>query len=225
MQPCDSLFSAQQIAAALGRTKRAVQLALVAVKPADQQIIRGQYANAWSFCSLPALMQRQIENAAQERGYRNAEALLEDCGRPSITPCEAIAAVPPHRDTFSELDIELKSGLPSASALKPEDRWWVWRKVCPYYTDLLTVTPADGRRLLRASLVQFLLRTVPGLVKAGSANSIEALISRMLDWRECGISGAKSPATAIRNSVRTAGTRRLHWMSNREATSAWPGGC
>jgi hypothetical protein len=195
MQPCDSLFSAQQIAAALGRTKRAVQLALVAVKPADQQIIRGQYANAWSFCSLPALMQRQIENAAQERGYRNAEALLEDCGRPSITPCEAIAAVPPHRDTFSELDIELKSGLPSASALKPEDRWWVWRKVCPYYTDLLTVTPADGRRLLRASLVQFLLRTVPGLVKAGSANSIEALdaaLRRALDdFENVGLEGMR----------------------------------
>src|ERR1039458_337773 len=195
MQPCDSLFSAQQIAAALARTKRAVQLALVAVKPVGKQIVRGQDANAWSFCSLPALMQRQMENAAQERGYRNAEALLEDCGRPSITPCEAIPAVPPHRDTFSELDIELKSGLPSASALKPEDRWWVWRKVCPYYTDLLTATPADGRRLLRASLVQFLLRTVPGLVKAGSANSIEALdaaLRRALDdFENVGLEGMR----------------------------------
>ncbi|MCX6924500.1 MAG: hypothetical protein NT154_14980 [Verrucomicrobia bacterium] len=183
-QPCCAVFPAARIAAALGCTKRAILLALAAVKPSGNEIIRGQEARAWSWCSLPALMQQQIERAAQARGYRNAEALLNGCDAPASHTIEAIPPAPLHRDIFSGLDIELKSGLPSANVLTPEDRWWVWRKVCPYYNDLVTVTPQDERRPLRASLVQFLLRTIPGLVKAGSTKPIEALdaaLRRALD--------------------------------------------
>jgi hypothetical protein len=178
MQPCDSLFSAQQIAAALGHTKRAVQLALAAVKPADKQIIRGQYANAWSFCSLPALMQRQIENAAQERGYRNAEALLEDCGGPARALPVTAPANPDTtraRDLHSDLRAEFDDYLPDRSNLTGEDREWAWKEIFRHHEAIAAVGTESKRGALSRPLIEFLLREVPGLVKPDAKHPARAL--------------------------------------------------
>ncbi|HZV36574.1 MAG TPA: hypothetical protein VFB72_18495, partial [Verrucomicrobiae bacterium] len=71
-------FTAAQIARALGRKRQAIARALADVRADGNVIVSGQTASAWSFCALPVAMQRQLEQTAERRGYRNPEALLAD---------------------------------------------------------------------------------------------------------------------------------------------------
>jgi hypothetical protein len=70
------LFTAKQIADALGRTRQAVQWALASVKPDGNTSANGQVSNAWSIASLPASMQQELSAVAVQRGCRSVEVLL-----------------------------------------------------------------------------------------------------------------------------------------------------
>ncbi|MCE5336282.1 MAG: hypothetical protein LLG06_17020 [Desulfobacteraceae bacterium] len=71
-----TLFPAAQIAVALGKTKRAVQLSLSDIPPSGQVIVRGQPAAAWSVPALPPRMRTDLEAEATRRGFRDAGHLL-----------------------------------------------------------------------------------------------------------------------------------------------------
>jgi hypothetical protein len=176
--PSEELFTARQIAGALDNTKRAVLLALTGVKPPGKRRVRGQYARAWSFCSLPGSMQRQIERVAQDRGYRNAEALLQDCGIPAQALPTIVAAGPETasgRDLHSDLRAAFMDYLPDRSNLSLEDRGWVWRETCRHYEAIAAGGPESRNGTLARSLTEFLLREVPGLVKPGARHPARAL--------------------------------------------------
>src|SRR6266542_2432462 len=74
----NGLFSAARIAAVLGKSKRAVQLALRSVAPVGQIEVRGQRADAWSSGCLPSSYQDELDAIAKRLGYRNREHLLQD---------------------------------------------------------------------------------------------------------------------------------------------------
>jgi hypothetical protein len=78
------LHTASQIALALGKTKRAVQLALAKI-PRDAVIfVRGQETEAWHVLSLPCRYIRELDALAEKKGIRpdgvttRAERLLSD---------------------------------------------------------------------------------------------------------------------------------------------------
>src|SRR5437762_1906342 len=74
-------FTTSQIAIALGKSKRAVQLALERTKPDDLLLVMGQQVEAWAVTSLPLRYQRELESIAERRFYRNSEHLLSGCQR------------------------------------------------------------------------------------------------------------------------------------------------
>lgn len=71
-------FAATRIAAALGKSKRAVQLTLRNVKADGALMIRGQLTDSWSVRSLPSRYVLELDAIAEKCGYRNPEHLLEN---------------------------------------------------------------------------------------------------------------------------------------------------
>ncbi len=69
-------FTASQIAAAVGLTKRAVLYALRHVPACGIDFVRGNKTPTWSYVALPDRLQERLRQKADLRGYRNAEALL-----------------------------------------------------------------------------------------------------------------------------------------------------
>src|SRR5205823_6105551 len=70
------LFSASQIAAALGRSKRGVLKALSGITPSGSVFPRGQQADAWAFDSLPQGIRAELAASAQKQRYRSVAQLL-----------------------------------------------------------------------------------------------------------------------------------------------------
>jgi hypothetical protein len=73
-----SLFTANEIALSLGKSKRAVQLALCDTRADGQRTIRGQLADAWSINSLPPRYVEEIERIRVKKRYRTREDVLRD---------------------------------------------------------------------------------------------------------------------------------------------------
>src|SRR5947208_16955342 len=69
-------YTAAQIAAALGISKRAILHRLRAAPATRALIVNGNAADAWDFSALPIGMQQQLQAEASRRGYRNPEYLL-----------------------------------------------------------------------------------------------------------------------------------------------------
>ena len=70
------IYSAAQIATALGRTARAVRRQLEGVKAAATKIVGGNETAVFALSQLPENLKLQIEDAARRGNYRNAECLL-----------------------------------------------------------------------------------------------------------------------------------------------------
>ena len=90
-------FSAARIAAALGKSKRGVQLALRKISRSEQILIRGQETDAWSIDRLPSNYRHQLETIAKKHGYRSCEDLLQDPPR-RFVPRDALGRVIPPRE-------------------------------------------------------------------------------------------------------------------------------
>jgi hypothetical protein len=78
----NSCFTAAQIAAALGRSKRGVQKALASVPPAGELFKRGGQAAAWRIEQLPSAWRACLGELARQRGFHNGTHLLSDPGAP-----------------------------------------------------------------------------------------------------------------------------------------------
>jgi hypothetical protein len=182
-QPAPGLFTAAQIAAALGPgSKRGILKSLRGVPITGERLVRGQSAGTRSLCALPVALQTRIEGAAQARGFRNAEALLHACGAPARVPPAEVAANPgvaSARDLHSDLRAYFDDFLENRSSLSRDDRACVWRRVCWHYEAIAAAGAATGaasnRGELSGSLLEFLAREVPGLVKRGAKNPGRAL--------------------------------------------------
>src|ERR1035441_4278589 len=72
----DSLFTASQIARALGVKRQSAQRLLSGIAPSGQVIANGRPASAWMISALPAHSQELLASRAQSSGCRDAEQLL-----------------------------------------------------------------------------------------------------------------------------------------------------
>jgi hypothetical protein len=72
------LFTVKGISVSLGKSKRAVQLALHGQRPDGKLEIRGQIADAWLITSLPTRYVEQIERIRVKKRYRTREDVLRD---------------------------------------------------------------------------------------------------------------------------------------------------
>src|SRR4051794_35827223 len=80
------LFTAQQIAAALGERANETRRLLDPAK-ARRMTVRGQACNAWPFAALSSLLIERLAKRAKSLGYRSAQHFLSDPGErwePSI---------------------------------------------------------------------------------------------------------------------------------------------
>jgi hypothetical protein len=71
-----NLFTASQIAHALGMKRQAVRRVLANVPPGGQVIVFGVPADAWTVCALPALLQELLAAEAKRLGLQSPEQLL-----------------------------------------------------------------------------------------------------------------------------------------------------
>lgn len=108
------IFTAKQIAAALGQKRQAVQWHLRAVPPDGVQVVNGNEAAAWTLARLPETLRGGLQAAATRDHCRSVEDLLKMPRRryQSETPLEKI----------SDADIQAASKL--REALRP----WLLRQ-------------------------------------------------------------------------------------------------
>ncbi len=154
-------------------------------------------------------MQRQIENAAPERGYRNAEGLLQACGHPArVLPetAQASAEATPARDLHSDLRAAFDDFLPERRNLSVRDREWSWGEICRHFEAIAAVDTSSKKGMLSGSLVCFLLRDVPGLVKPGARNPEKALARdlqrKLVRYRKLGPDGLRNGRQARSGNYR-----------------------
>lgn len=72
------VFTAAQIARALGCSRQNIHQQLAAVPADGEQLVSGNLAKAWKIESLPAPMMCQLSKKAEAKGYRAALDLLRD---------------------------------------------------------------------------------------------------------------------------------------------------
>lgn len=71
------LYTATQIARALGKKRQALQRLLGGIAPSGQVLSGGNVASGWKVAALPASLQEELNyKASQRNGYRNVEHLL-----------------------------------------------------------------------------------------------------------------------------------------------------
>jgi len=70
------LFTAAQIAGALGKTARAIRQRLSTIRPAGECLVRGQRSPGWTWAQMPGALRAELLRVATRRGYRDALALL-----------------------------------------------------------------------------------------------------------------------------------------------------
>jgi hypothetical protein len=69
-------YTAAQIATALGRPRRIIQRVLAEIPDDGKRIVRGNETRCWQLASLPESIRGGLLTVAQQRGYRDAEHLL-----------------------------------------------------------------------------------------------------------------------------------------------------
>jgi hypothetical protein len=89
------MYSASQIAVALGKSKRAVLFTLNSIPPSSQIVVSGNTTPAWTLGALPAKMQEELAALAVRRGFQSVEALLFSAP-PPYTPPLSLSEIAQH---------------------------------------------------------------------------------------------------------------------------------
>ena len=172
------LYTAGQIARALGVTKRAVLdwNRRRGAQPSGKKLVRGQRADAWAFCALPVEIQARLERCALEQNFRTSGALLASFGtRGAPAPAAAAAAVRGKGELFVDLVSSFADHIKDRKALSREDREWAWKEICLEYQALIATGAGPERGAVKKALVDVLLRELPALTRAGARNPLAAL--------------------------------------------------
>src|ERR1035441_3536310 len=93
-QPANNLFTASQIARALGVKRQAAQRLLSSIAPSGQVIANGRPASAWMISALPAPSQAMLASRAQGSGFRDTEQLLSAPARLWQPPIPLVEVAP-----------------------------------------------------------------------------------------------------------------------------------
>ncbi|MHC1762792.1 MAG: hypothetical protein AB9869_00590 [Verrucomicrobiia bacterium] len=153
------LYSARELAAAAGLSKRAVLALLASVPPGGRkEAPGGQKALAWAQDVLPDGLRRELVKAAESRQCATLEALL-------AIPTERShpAAISSHRARRLE-DSELRKEFHAlAEQIDPEDGALLWHKVFTFWEAL------PARRDLKADLVELIRGRFPMLASTRQA--------------------------------------------------------
>ena len=188
-------FTAAQIARALGRTRQAVFRQLNGVPCDETKTVSGNAAHAWRLCSLPAVLQAELETNASRQGCRNAEHLLNTAG-PSwhlLTPPRAADGSPPKPKSeslkrqflHSQLD-EVIAHLENKTAPTADDRAWLFDSAFHHHEKLCAAhTDKRERKAIKSSLVDYLFNAVPALSKTPTAMR-RVFEMKLKEWRDNG---------------------------------------
>jgi hypothetical protein len=149
-----AFFSAGQLGSVLGKSKRAVQLALRNVKPDGAMTIRGQLADAWSVRSLPSRYVQELDAIAEKCGYRNAEHLLQNPPR-RFAPRDAAGRVVPLSQISESCvtrAVRRRSALALAMQQIVRDGTWDEFALQHYRRDFGNASERHFRRLIKRTL-------------------------------------------------------------------------
>lgn len=150
------MVPASRIAVALGKTKRAVQLALHGTKPSGCVIVKGQQADAWRIDQLPLRFSEELQSIAESLGYRNPEHLLGN-------PPRRWPPVDKHGDAVAMADVaanqidraaRLRSALSESLRLKDclDDRDQRRVALCAFRREYGNASERHWRRLIKRSI-------------------------------------------------------------------------
>jgi hypothetical protein len=85
----ETIFTAAQIAVALGSSRQMVQRAFAPVPVQGKQLVRGNEARAWSLSSFPSDMRGKLERKARAMDGRDTEQLISDLTKRHSSPGSA----------------------------------------------------------------------------------------------------------------------------------------
>ena len=92
MMPTPPIYTASEIAVALGSSAAGVRRHLAGVRPAGNvQKDRGRPARGWPLSALPAAMREKLTLRAKEQLFDGPEHLLADAANPEEWTIEATA--------------------------------------------------------------------------------------------------------------------------------------
>ena len=160
MTPKNTHFSARELAAAAGLSKRAVNKALRGLQPAEcKSSPFGPPANCWAVDMLPESLRRRLVNVANQHGYETVEDLLSQV-QPAQTATRSSDVT-----TMGSHDPALQSLIDGVSSRQPHI---LWHHVFIYWEALLAADQCNGG--LKSAVLTCLASNFPGL-----APGIEAL--------------------------------------------------
>ena len=159
----NNLFTAAQIAGALGIKRQAAQRTLSDIAPSGKVPVRGRPANAWMVAALPAHSQELLASRAQNSGFRGPEQLLRAPGpKDAIKPTISLAA----QTEFREL-LTVVAMFKNATQPAEDEKEYLWLRTFELFEEKLAA--GKPRKKLKSALVRFLVRNAPFMAASGDA--------------------------------------------------------
>jgi hypothetical protein len=93
------LFTAAELAAAMGRKRESVVRTLASVDATGAKVVAGNEARAWSVESLPESLRKPLEEQSRQNGCRDVATYLRQCGQPWAPPLPLAEC---HADTVGQ---------------------------------------------------------------------------------------------------------------------------
>ncbi|MBE0545724.1 MAG: hypothetical protein IH623_30710 [Verrucomicrobia bacterium] len=147
-QSTQPVFTANEFAGALGKTKRALLTALQSVPASGNYTVRGQSAKAWALADLPPVLSLKLEHSASRQNFRSPEQMLfhrraqaeARANVPSTKPgLNPSSERPELAAAFRELRFTLDEARECLSSeMQPTftDREFLWTQICDEITRL-----------------------------------------------------------------------------------------
>ena len=146
-------YTAARIAGAAAMSKRSILTAVRGVSPEGAAIVRGNGADTWSFCSLPAWLQERLRSRTQRRGFKNPEQLLSEPPKAYQPPVPLSQAGKGHLDRACKLQRALTPALARMEDATLSEREFERLGVEDYTREFgFAISPRHWRRLWARTL-------------------------------------------------------------------------
>jgi hypothetical protein len=162
-QASHTLFTATQIARALGVKRQAAQRLLSGIAPSGQVIVNGRPASAWLLSALPACSQELLAKRAERLGCRNPEQLLtEPIPEGTTKPRISLAVQTEFRELQDVVSLFKNREEPAAA-----EKDYLWLRTFELFEEKLATGRA--RKKVKNALVKFLARNAPFMAPNAAA--------------------------------------------------------
>ena len=172
---------------------------LSALPATGEKIVRGKKTRAWTLATLPPDLLAKLQTALNAKGFASIESMMRDAENAPAPAPQSV--VPSAAVQFRDLDDWLHDY--PAYTRKPisiAENEILWAESIRQFDALRAITEPTEHPAIKRSLVEFLLRRAPGLVRDNSAQPAAAL-RHLLDRKLAAFS--KGGRAALRDGRET----------------------